>query len=80
MRRGATWYCLDELGCNPYTGLTNNATSTANDHRLMTGFHLFFVDVLKQQDIAPQDRDEYLARFIQLAEATVGSGVLEDVA
>lgn len=80
LRRGATWFCLDELGLNPYAELTNNVTSTANGHHLLTDFQLFFVDLLQQQSIAPNDRKEFLARFIQIAEETVGAGVLEDVA
>ena len=66
LRRCASWYCLDELGSNPYAQQSS------------TDFHLFFHDVLNEESIGPDRRNEFLARFIQLAEETVGSLTMEN--
>jgi hypothetical protein len=80
LRRCMSWYCLDELGCNPYTLLTDKPAGSVHGHQLMTDFHSFFVEVLQQHSIALKDRGEYLSRFIQMAETSFGPGALENVA
>lgn len=80
LRRAATWYCMDELGRNPYANLANNAASTASSSHVTSNFQLFFVDVLQQNAIASQDRDEYLTRFMRIAKVTAGSAALENMA
>lgn len=55
LRRCASWYCLDELGRNPYAPIT-------------TDFDRFFAEVLDQEGIEASHRGEYLSRFTQLAE------------
>lgn len=66
LRRGACWFSLDELGSNPYAQQSS------------TDFNLFFFDILNEESIRPERRNEFLGRFLQLAEETVGSISLEN--
>ncbi len=55
LRRSITWYCLDELGQNPYTWL-GESVDLANTP---PGVHELFMDVLQQQAIGPGRRTHY---------------------
>lgn len=78
LRRCATWFCLDELDCNPYAWLADSGQSISGKPNL-TEFHGFFVDVLGQESIGKEHRNEYVSRFTRLAEKTVGFRPLEGV-
>ena len=59
LRRCITWFCLDELGQNPYTWLSESAGRVNSPARV----HEFFLDVLQQQGIEPSRRANYLKKL-----------------
>ncbi len=66
LRRCVTWYCMDELGRNPYTWLGAAAQDAASD--TPTGVRDFFLDVLHQESIDPARRTSYLDRLLGVTE------------
>jgi hypothetical protein len=63
LRRCITWFCLDELGRNPYTWLGESAGLADSPLHVQE----FFLDVLQQQGIESGRRASYLDK---LSEAT----------
>jgi hypothetical protein len=72
LRRCTTWYCLDELGCNPFVWLNKSDSNETGAPKPMADFRVFFVDVLAEESVAPERRKEFLDRFTRIAEQTVG--------
>jgi hypothetical protein len=66
LRRCLTWYCVDELGYNPYAWLGAAASDSAAGDQSQAQWREFFIDVLQQHGIEPARRDEYLDRLMQL--------------
>jgi hypothetical protein len=64
LRRGLSWYCLDELGTNPCAWL---AAGRPPADPAENAWRAFFIDVLEQDGAPAQKRAEYLRRFRQLA-------------
>ena len=64
LRRCVTWYCMDELGQNPYAWLGAAAGVAADGIDTPAGTREFFLDVLHQERIDQSRRDEYLARLL----------------
>lgn len=60
LRRCVTWYCMDELGRNPYAWL-GAAVGGADTP---SGAREFFLDVLQQESIDPTRRADYLDRLL----------------
>lgn len=66
LRRCLTWYCVDELGYNPYAWLGAAASDSAAGDQSQAQWREFFIDVLQQHGIEPARRDEYLDKLMQL--------------
>ncbi len=60
LRRCVTWYCMDELGRNPYAWLG----AAAGGADTPAGAREFFLDVLQQESIDPSRRADYLDRLL----------------
>jgi hypothetical protein len=60
LRRCATWYCLDELGQNPYAWLGESAGNSDTP----AGMYEFFLDVLQQQGIGRGQRTDYIDKLL----------------
>lgn len=72
LRRCITWYCLDELRCNPFEWLRADAGRTADD--LTAECRDLFHDVLAETGVDVARRSAFRARF---ARATGGRLVLK---
>ena len=59
LRRCITWFCLDELGQNPYTWIGESAGLAISSPRM----HQLFLDVLQQPGIEPGRRASYLDKL-----------------
>ena len=66
LRRAVTWYCLDELGDNPFAWLQDTAVRASAS----ADFREFFFDVLHQESIAREQRAAYLERFARISDRT----------
>jgi hypothetical protein len=69
LRRGATWYCLDELSVNPYDWLGHHHGGDTNRE-----FREFFIDVLNQESIAKDKRQDFINRFTSLSSTSAVQG------
>jgi len=65
MRRCVTWYCVDELGLNPYTWL--NSAMEPDKLQPFESFRAFFLEVLNQESIEHGRRAGFVDRFSDLA-------------
>lgn len=72
LRRSATWYSLDELGANPYDGITEQNNLKHNKE-----FREYFIDVLNQERIGQDKRQDYLKRFTSIISAAGYQGSQE---
>jgi hypothetical protein len=66
LRRCVTWYCVDELGQNPYAWLGAAASDAAGAGNTSADAHEFFLDVLHQENIDPSQRADYLDRLLNV--------------
>ena len=66
LRRCLTWYCMDELGRNPYGWLGAAASDAARSAADASDTRDFFLDVLRQESIARDERRAYLDKLQQL--------------
>ena len=66
LRRCVAWYCVDELGKNPYAWLGAMASDAAGDTDTWADAHEFFLDVLHQESIDPSRRADYLDRLLNV--------------
>jgi len=66
LRRCLTWYCIDELGRNPYSWLGAAASDAARSAAGASATRDFFLDVLRQENIAREERSAYLDRLQRL--------------
>ena len=64
LRRCVTWYCMDELGRNPYAWLGATASDAASGTDSPSGLREFFLDVLHQESIDPSRRADFLDRLL----------------
>ncbi len=64
LRRCVTWYCVDELGRNPYAWLGATASDVASNTDTPSGLQEFFLDVLHQETIEQDRRADYLDRLL----------------
>ncbi len=64
LRRCVTWYCMDELGRNPYAWLGAAASDAASSTDTPAGVRDFFLDVLHQESIDPSRRADDLVRLL----------------
>ncbi len=64
LRRCVTWYCVDELGQNPYAWLGATASDAASDIDSPSALQEFFLDVLHQESIDPSRRADFLDRLL----------------
>ena len=64
LRRCVTWYCMDELGRNPYAWLGAAASDAAGAGNTSAGAHEFFLDVLQQESIDTTRRADYFERLL----------------
>lgn len=65
LRRSATWYSLDELGENPYEWISDQKAGNQNQE-----FREFFIDVLNQEGINKDKRQEFVKRFSAITSAS----------
>ncbi len=61
LRRSATWFCLDELGVNPYDWLGHYHGGESHQE-----VRDFFIDVLNQEGITQDNRQAFIDRFTNL--------------
>ena len=73
LRRCASWFCLDELGVNPYVWLTDDSSSAEISPASTAGARALFTDIASQCGIEPENREEYLARFTQMVKEIMGT-------
>lgn len=73
LRRSVTWYCVDELGQNPYAWLGAAASDAGSSDPATASWRQFFIDVLQQHGIDRQKRSEYREKFLRLS-GRIGSG------
>jgi len=73
LRRCASWFCLDELGVNPYVWLTDDSSSAEISPASTAGARALFTDIVSQCCIEPENRQEYLARFKQIVNEIMAS-------
>jgi hypothetical protein len=66
LRRCVAWYCVDELGKNPYAWLGAAASDAAGGTDTWADAHEFFLDVLHQESIDPSRRADYLDRLLNV--------------
>ena len=59
LRRCVTWYCVDELGQNPYAWLGEGT----DDVDAPAGAREFFLDLLQQESIGSSRRAAYLDKL-----------------
>ena len=64
LRRCVTWYCMDELGQNPYAWLGATASDVASSADTPSALREFFLDVLHQETIEQDRRADYLDRLL----------------
>lgn len=64
LRRCLTWYCVDELGRNPYTWLGAAASDAADQET--SAARDFFLDVLHEESTERDKRGEYLNKLLEL--------------
>lgn len=72
LRRSFTWYCLDEVGENPYRWLQNGAIARAEAACNSENLRGFFLDLLQQERLDVQQFDQYLRRFAALTSWETG--------
>jgi hypothetical protein len=77
LRRSAAWFCLDELHCNPYAWLASGSSQPGGAAPPPDDFRAFIADLLDQECIEPQRREDYLRRFARLTETAAPSGARE---
>lgn len=78
LRRAITWYCMDELGRNPYTWLGAAASDSAiEDH---SAPHDFFIDVLHRESIDREQRKKYLDTLLRITGQAQNTDVPEQSA
>ena len=63
LRRCVTWYCVDELGRNPYAWLGETARDQCSSAEPALRARDFFLDVLDQERIDASRRAEYRDRL-----------------
>lgn len=73
LRRAVTWYAMDELGINPYNWLLD--IQHLNESPQQSDLREYFIDVLNQEGIPAEDRQEYLQKFLSLSSASPVTGV-----
>lgn len=64
LRRCVAWYCVDELGKNPYAWLGAAASDAASGADTCVDVREFFLDVLHQESIDPSRRADYFERLL----------------
>ncbi|NNE37378.1 MAG: hypothetical protein HKN08_03655 [Gammaproteobacteria bacterium] len=64
LRRCATWYSLDQLGENPYTWVGKHEADLQDNE-----FKKFFIDVLNQESIPNEERENFINRFNSITSA-----------
>lgn len=62
LRRCVTWYCMDELGQNPFAWLDK----AIGGGDAQTGASEFFLDILQQESIDTGRRADYLNRLLRV--------------
>ncbi|MBT8100986.1 MAG: hypothetical protein KJO82_14620 [Gammaproteobacteria bacterium] len=70
LRRALTWYCLDELDSNPFDWLASE-TSDSGLPREFEAAKSLFLDVLQQERIAADRREEFLRKLRELTATNV---------
>lgn len=68
LRRSLTWYCLDELGTNPF-GWLASVTSDSGSRREIEAAKVLFLEILQQERIEPDRRNEYLGKVEKLTQS-----------
>ena len=66
LRRCVAWYCVDELGQNPYAWLGAAASDAASGADKWADAREFFLDVLHQESVDPSRRADYLDRLLNV--------------
>lgn len=76
LRRCVTWYCLDELGRNPYAWLHDGRAPDDGDAAVTGGFRVFFMEVLNRESVQPGERESIMTEFREIAgmAGNTGSG------
>jgi hypothetical protein len=77
LRRAVTWYCVDELGENPFSWLQDTAPGASDIAGASAGFREYFFDVLNQESIAAEHRPGYLESFRQVIDLSTGERLPE---
>lgn len=67
LRRTVTWYCLDELGINPYTWLGPAGLQNIPGDAGVAAWREFFLDVLGQHGVGSEERKAFGDRFRELS-------------
>ena len=73
LRGCASWFCLDELGVNPYVWLTDDSSNAEISPKSTAAARALFTDIAGQCSIEPENREEYLARFTQMVNEIMGA-------
>lgn len=77
LRRCVTWYCMDDLGRNPYAWLGAAAVDAANHSDPASPARDYFLDVLHQAGIEPNRRADYLDRLLSLTATAQNAATAE---
>lgn len=71
LRRSLTWYCLDELGRNPFGWLGSAGDSGAGSG--VEAARALFLEVLQCERVAPGQRSEWLGKLEQLTQTSAAA-------
>lgn len=74
LRRSVTWYCLDELGQNPYQWLREGGEAGGSMESRASAIRNLFMDLLQRDRIDRKELDGYLQRF---ADASGGTAIIK---
>jgi hypothetical protein len=78
LRRCVTWYCLDELGRNPYAWLHDGRLPETAAAPVIETLRLFFLDVLKRESVRHGEREPLLGEFRKIAGEAGTTGIREE--
>ncbi len=67
LRRATTWYCLDELDCNPFAWLGPGGAGNVPNEPTTASWRSLFLDVLQAQAPDGGELDALCARFDELS-------------
>ena len=72
LRRSLTWFCLDELDTNPFRWLAS-APGDSGSQRETEAARAMFLEILQQERIAPDRRNEFLGKLEELTQTNASA-------